>query len=97
MQVYFGKSIFVYRHCKGDSDLSNDFPQVNQLLKSKNIMAKLDAITHCDLLHCIQRAEALIQTLGEAVSEANTNPHHLIMIEVIEEYLLRARKSLGDH
>lgn len=59
-------------------------------------MAKQDAITYCDLLHCIQRAEALIQVLGEAVHQTG-NTHQAIMVEVIEEYLLRARKALGDH
>jgi hypothetical protein len=75
--------------------LGSDFPQVNLVLKSKNIMTKLDAITHSDLLHCIERAEALIQVLGEAVHQSG-NTHQAIMVEVIEEYLLRARKSLGD-
>ena len=79
-----------------ESDLlSNDFTQVHQLLKSKNIMTNLDAVTHIDLLHCIHRAEALIQVLGEAIHQSG-NTHQGIMIEVIEEYLLRARKSLGD-
>jgi hypothetical protein len=75
--------------------LGNDFTQVNQVLKSKNIMTDSKATLHCDLLHCIQRAEALIQVLGEAVHQSG-NTHHAIMVEVIEEYLLRARKSLGD-
>jgi|688.fasta_scaffold1047074_1 hypothetical protein len=64
--------------------------------KSESIMSKIDTISAIDLSHCLQRAEALIQVLGEAVSEANTNPHHLIMIEIIEEYIFRARKTLGD-
>ena len=58
-------------------------------------MTKLDAIAHIDLLHCLQRAEALIQVLGEAATQ-NGNTHQAIMVEVIEEYLLRARKVLGD-
>lgn len=52
-------------------------------------------LLHCELLHCIERAEALIQVLGEAVHQ-NGNNHHAVLVEVIEEYLLRARKSLGD-
>lgn len=58
-------------------------------------MTKLNAITHIDLLHCLQRAEALIQVLGEAAIQ-NGNNHQAIQIEIIEEYLLRALKSLGD-
>jgi EAL domain-containing protein (putative c-di-GMP-specific phosphodiesterase class I) len=58
-------------------------------------MTKLDAIALIDLSHCLQRAEALIQVLGEAVTE-NGNKHHRLMVEIIEEYLLRARKTLGD-
>ena len=58
-------------------------------------MTKLDAIAHIDLSHCLQRAEALIQVLGEAAIQ-NGNTHQAIMVEVIEEYLLRARKTLGD-
>ena len=58
-------------------------------------MTKLDAIAHIDLLHCLQRAEALIQVLGEAVTQ-NGNEHHRLMAELIEEYLFRARKTLGD-
>lgn len=66
--------------------------------KSEYIMSeKTEAfLKNVDLSHCLQRAEALIQVLGEAISEANTNPHHMIMIEIIEEYILRARKNLGD-
>ena len=58
-------------------------------------MTKLDTLSLIDLSHCLQRAEALIQVLGEAAIQ-NGNDHHAIMIEVIEEYLLRARKTLGD-
>ena len=58
-------------------------------------MTKLDTLALVDLSHCLQRAEALIQVLGEAVIQ-NGNTHQAIMIEVIEEYLLRARKTLGD-
>lgn len=58
-------------------------------------MTNSKALLHCELLHCIQRAEALIQVLGEAVHQSG-NIHQAIMVEVIEEYLLRARKSLGD-
>ncbi len=57
-------------------------------------MAKVNEITHIDLLHCLQRAEALIQVLGEAAIQ-NGNNHQVIQIEIIEEYLLRALKSLG--
>ncbi len=63
--------------------------------KSKNIMSKIDTIQVIDLFHCLQRAEALIQVLGEAATQ-NGNTHQAIMIEIIEEYLLRARKTLGD-
>jgi len=63
--------------------------------KSKIIMSKLDTISLIDLSHCLQRAEALIQVLGEAAIQ-NGNTHQAIMVEVIEEYLLRARKALGD-
>ena len=62
--------------------------------KSKIIMTKLDAIALIDLSYCLQRAEALIQVLGEAVTQ-NGNEHHRLMVEVIEEYLLRARKTLA--
>ena len=58
-------------------------------------MTKLDAISLIDLSRCLQRAEALIQVLGEAVTQ-NGNEHHRLMAELIEEYLLRARKTLGD-
>ena len=58
-------------------------------------MSKLDTISLIDLSHCLQRAEALIQVLGEAVTQSG-NEHHRLMVEVIEEYLLRARKTLGD-
>lgn len=58
-------------------------------------MSKLDTIALIDLSHCLQRAEALIQVLGEAAIQ-NQNNHQAILIEVIEEYLLRARKALGD-
>ena len=63
--------------------------------KSKIIMSKLDTLALIDLSHCLQRAEALIQVLGEAVTQ-NGNEHHRLMVEVIEEYLLKARKTLGD-
>jgi hypothetical protein len=63
--------------------------------KSESIMSKIDTPLLIDLMHCIQRAEALIQVLGEAVIQ-NGNNHQAIMVEIIEEYLLRARKSLGD-
>ena len=63
--------------------------------KSKIIMSKLDTHALIDLSHCLQRAEALIQVLGEAAIQ-NGNNHQAIMVEVIEEYLLRARKVLGD-
>lgn len=56
-------------------------------------MSKINTI---ELSHCIQRAEALIQVLGEAVLQ-NGDTHHVIMIEVIEEYLLRARKSIENN
>jgi hypothetical protein len=58
-------------------------------------MTKLDTLALVDLSHCLQRAEALIQVLSEAVIQ-NGNNHQAIMVEIIEEYLLRARKSLGD-
>jgi len=58
-------------------------------------MSKLDTISSIDLSDCLQRAEALIQVLGEATIQ-NGNTHQAIMIEIIEEYLLRARKALGD-
>ena len=58
-------------------------------------MSKLDTLALIDLSHCLQRAEALIQVLGEAVTQ-NKNEHHRLMGEVIEEYLLKARKTLGD-
>lgn len=58
-------------------------------------MSKIDSISLIDLSHCLQRVEALIQVLGEAAIQ-NGNTHQAIMIEVIEEYLLRARKTLGD-
>lgn len=58
-------------------------------------MSKLDTLALIDLSHCLQRAEALIQVLGEAAIQ-NGNNHQAIMVEVIEEYLLRARKILGD-
>ena len=58
-------------------------------------MSKLDTLGLIDLSHCLQRAEALIQVLGEAVTQ-NKNEHHRLMVEVIEEYLLKARKTLGD-
>ena len=58
-------------------------------------MSKLDTLVLADLSHCLQRAESLIQVLGEAVTQ-NGNNHQAIMVEVIEEYLLRARKILGD-
>lgn len=63
--------------------------------KSDSIMSKLDTIALIDLSHCLERAEALIQVLGEAVIQ-NGNTHQAIMVEVIEEYLLRAKKTLGD-
>ncbi len=63
--------------------------------KSKSIMSKLDTIALIDLSHCLQRAEALIQVLGEAALQ-NGNDHQATQIEIIEEYLLRARKTLGD-
>jgi hypothetical protein len=58
-------------------------------------MTKLDTLALTDLSHCLQRAEALIQVLGEAVIQ-NGNDHQVTMVEIIEEYLLRARKTLGD-
>jgi hypothetical protein len=58
-------------------------------------MSKIDNESLIDLSHCLQRAEALIQVLGEAAIQ-NGNTHQVIMIEIIEEYLLRARKTLGD-
>lgn len=67
----------------------------NTTKKSESIMTKLDAIELNDLQHCLQRAEALIQVLGEAVDQ-NGNDHHRLMVEIIEEYLLRARKIVGD-
>ena len=63
--------------------------------KSESIMTKLDTFERTDLSHCLQRAEALIQVLSEAAIQ-NGNDHHCLMIEIIEEYLLRARKILGD-
>ena len=65
--------------------------------KSKTIMSNLDSASLIDLSHCLQRAEALVQTLGEAISEHTANSNHLIMIEMIEEYILRATKSLGKN
>ena len=67
----------------------------NTTKKSDSIMSKLDTLALIDLSHCLQRAESLIQVLGEAAIQ-NGNGHQAIMIEVIEEYLLRARKTLGD-
>ena len=67
----------------------------NTTKKSRIIMSKLDTLELIDLSHCLQRAEALIQVLGEAAIQ-NGNTHQAIMVEVIEEYLLRARKTLGD-
>lgn len=58
-------------------------------------MSKLDTIALIDLSHCLQRAEAMIQILHDLAS-SNGNDHQAIMIEIIEEYLLRARKTLGD-
>ncbi len=58
-------------------------------------MSKLDTLASIDLSRCLQRAEALIQVLGEAVTQ-NGNEHHRLMAELIEEYLLKARKILGD-
>ena len=58
-------------------------------------MSKLDTISLIDLSHCLQRAEALIQVLGEAAIQ-NGNNHQAIQIEIIEEYLVRAIKTLGD-
>lgn len=58
-------------------------------------MTKLDTIAQTDLLHCLQRAEALIQVLGEATIQSGNN-HHFLMVVIIEEYLLRALKTLGD-
>ena len=58
-------------------------------------MSKLDTLALIDLSHCLQRAEALIQVLGEAVIQ-NGNNHQAVMVEIIEEYLLKARKTLGD-
>ena len=58
-------------------------------------MSKIDNGSLIDLSHCLQRAEALIQVLGEAVDK-NGNDHHRLMVEIIEEYLLKARKLLGD-
>jgi hypothetical protein len=63
--------------------------------KSKTIMTKLDVIALVDLSHCLQRAEALIQVLGKAAIQDGNN-HQAITVEIIEEYLLRARKTLGD-
>jgi hypothetical protein len=67
----------------------------NTTKKSDSIMPKLDTIALIDLSHCLKRAEALIQVLGEAAIQ-NGNTHQAIMVEVIEEYLLRAIKTLGD-
>ena len=64
--------------------------------KSKNIMPKLATLELTDLSHCLQRAEALIQVLGEAAIQ-NGNDHQAIQIEIIEEYLLKSRKILRDH
>ena len=58
-------------------------------------MSKLDTLGLIDLSHCLQRAEALIKVLGEAVIQ-NGNNHQAVMVEIIEEYLLKARKTLGD-
>jgi len=58
-------------------------------------MSKIDDLSIIDLSHCLARAEALIQVLGESAI-GNGNTHQVIMIEVIEEYLLKARKLLGD-
>ena len=58
-------------------------------------MSKLDTLALIDLSHCLQRAEALIQVLNEALHQ-NGNNHQAIMVEVIEEYLLKARKTLGN-
>lgn len=58
-------------------------------------MTKLDAFALCDLCHCLERAEAMIQILHE-LANSNGNHHQALMIEIIEEYLLRARKTLGD-
>lgn len=58
-------------------------------------MSKIDSISLIDLSHYLQHAEALIQVLSQAATQ-NGNTHQVIMIEVIEEYLLRARKTLGD-
>ncbi len=58
-------------------------------------MTKLDTFESNDLVHCLQRAEALVQVLAEA-SHQQGNDHHAILIEMVEEYLLRARKIMGD-
>ena len=58
-------------------------------------MSKLDTLALTDLSHCLQRAEALLQVLNEALTQ-NGNNHQAIMVEIIEEYLLKARKTLGD-
>jgi hypothetical protein len=57
-------------------------------------MSKIDTALLIDLMHCIQRAEALIQVLGESAIQKGDN-HYVIQIEIIEEYLLRAKKTLN--
>jgi len=58
-------------------------------------MSKLESLELIDLSHYLQRAEALIQVLGEAAIQ-NGNDHQAIQIEIIQEYLLKARKILRD-
>lgn len=58
-------------------------------------MSKIDTISLIDLSHCLQRAEALVQILHQ-ITNSNGDHNQLLMIEIIEEYLLRARKVIGD-
>jgi hypothetical protein len=58
-------------------------------------MPQNSTINNIELTHCIQRAEALTQVLAQALMEQDQT-HLTITIEILEEYLLRARKVLDN-
>ena len=58
-------------------------------------MATLNETELMKVSHYIERAELLIRVLGEATNKAG-NEHHRLQMEIIEEYLYQARKTIGD-
>jgi hypothetical protein len=86
--------LIVYATAKESYLLNSDFPQVNQLPKSKNIMAVLTATQKYELSYLITRSQTLSQILGDLVRSSG-NEHHALLVEILEEHLLKADKILN--